>query len=60
MKKLFDSGELGPAERTILARFYLIGIFFGRRGRENQRQLTPTILSLRKTIQIYEDLCILS
>ena len=56
MKKLFDSGELGPADslnpgqlqRT--ARLYL-GLFFGRRGRENQRQLKPTMLSLRKTPQ---------
>ena len=53
LKKLFESGELGPAgslnpaqlQRT--AWFYL-GLFFGRRGRENQRQLTPAMLSLRK------------
>ena len=56
LKKLFESGELGPAgslnpaqlQRT--AWFYL-GLFFGRRGRENQRQLTPAMLSLRKTPQ---------
>ncbi|XP_068686709.1 uncharacterized protein [Montipora foliosa] len=56
LKKLFESGELGPADslnpaqlqRT--ARFYL-GLFFGRRGRENQRQLTLAMLSLRKTPQ---------
>ena len=28
-----------------------VGLFFGRRGRETQRQLTPTILSLRKIHQ---------
>jgi len=33
-----------------MAWFYL-GIFFGRRGRENQRQLTPEMLSLRETPQ---------
>ena len=33
--------------------FYL-GLFFGWRGRENQRQLTPTILSLRKLPQWVE------
>ena len=59
LKKLFESGELGPAgslnpaqlQRT--AWFYL-GLFFGRRGRENQRQLTPAMLSLRKTPQCVE------
>lgn len=51
-----EAGELGPADiqnpaqlqRT--ARFY-VTLFFGRRGRENQRQLTPGMLSLRKTPQ---------
>ena len=54
LKILFESGELGPAEilnpaqlqRT--AWFYLV-LFFGRRGRENQRRLTPAMFSLRKT-----------
>ena len=53
---LFESGELGPAnsqnpaqlQRT--AWFYLT-LFFGRRGRENQRQLNPGMLSLRTTPQ---------
>ena len=55
IKNLFDSGELGRAEsknptqlqlqRT--TQFYL-GLIFGWRGLENQRQLTPTIPSLRK------------
>ena len=52
LKKLFESGELGPADSLNPAQlqFYL-GLFFGRRGRENQRQLTPAMLSLRKTPQ---------
>ena len=56
IQRLFESGELGPAnsqnpaqlQRT--AWFYLT-LFFGRRGRENQQQLTPGMLSLRKTPQ---------
>ena len=55
MKRLFDSGELGPAnmnpaqlQRTA---WLHLGLFFGRRGQENQRQLTPKMLSLRKTPQ---------
>lgn len=53
VKKLFDSGELAqgdslnPAQLQRTAWFYL-GLFFGRRGRENQRQSTRAMLSLRK------------
>ena len=48
MKKLFDSGELGPANSLNPAQL--------QRGRlgctvENERQLKPTMLSLRKTPQ---------
>ena len=56
IQRLFESGDLGPADSqnpTLLQRtawFYLT-LFFGRRGRENQRQLTPGMLSLRKTPQ---------
>ena len=56
IQRLFESGELGPANSqnpTKLQRtawFYLT-LFFRRRGRENQRQLTPGMLSLRKTQQ---------
>ena len=57
LKKLFDSGELGSAESKNPSQLYtednlvLPLPFFGRRGRKNQRQLTPTVLSLRKTPQ---------
>jgi len=56
VKKLYESGELGsadslnPAQIQRTAWFYL-GLLFGRRGRENQRQLTLAMLSLRKTPQ---------
>ena len=46
LMKLFESSEFGladslnPAQSQRTAWFYL-GLFFGRRGRENQRQLTP-------------------
>ena len=51
VKKLFESGKLGsadslnPAQLQRTAWFYL-GLFSGRQGRENQRQLTPAMLSL--------------
>ena len=63
MKKLFESGELGSADSLNPAQFiqrtawFYRGLFFGRRGRENQRQLTPAMLSLRKTpegVEYYE------
>ena len=56
MKKLFESGELGPADSLDPAKlqrkaWFYLGLFFGRRVRENQQQLTPAMLSLRKTAQ---------
>ena len=56
MKRLFDSSELGPANSMNPAQLQrtaclYLGLFFGRKGRENQRQLTPTMLSLRKPPQ---------
>ena len=63
MKKLFDSGELGPADSLSPAQlqstaWLYLGLFFVRRKRrENQRQLKPTTLSLRKSskwVQYYE------
>lgn len=55
-KKLFYSGELGPADSLDTAKlqrtaWFYLGLSFGARGRENQRQLTPAMLSLRKTPQ---------
>ena len=55
MKKLFDSGELGPADSLSPAQlqstaWLYLGLFFvRRRGRENQRQPKPTMLSPRKS-----------
>ena len=62
VKKLFESGELGPADSLNPAQlqrtaWFYLGLFFGRRGRENQRQLTPAMLSLRKSplgVEYYE------
>ena len=56
IQKLFESGELDPADtknpsqlqRT--AWFYL-GLFCGRRGRENQQEMKPGMLALRMTPQ---------
>ena len=51
---LFDKGQLGPAnsrdpaqlQRTV---WFYVSFFFGKRGRENQRQLEKSMLVLRKT-----------
>ena len=40
----------GPAQLQRTAWFYL-GIYFGRRGRENQREIIPAMLALRATPQ---------
>ena len=56
LKKLFESGELGPADslnpaqlqRTV---WFYLGPFYGTRGLANQRQLTPAVRPLRKTPQ---------
>lgn len=56
IQKLYDSGELGsadsknPAQLQRTAWLYL-GLFFGRRGRENQREMKPGMLALRETPQ---------
>ncbi|PFX19719.1 hypothetical protein AWC38_SpisGene15848 [Stylophora pistillata] len=56
VEKLFQSGELGPADTKDPAQlqrtawFYLC-IYFGRRGRENQRDMKPAMLALRATAQ---------
>ena len=56
VQKLFDSGQLGPAnsqdpsqlQRTV---WFYLGLYFGRRGREDQRDLKSGMLSLRRTLQ---------
>jgi len=56
VQKLYDSGQLGPAnsydpaqlQRTV---WFYIGLYFGRRGRENQREMKSGMLSLRRTPQ---------
>ena len=56
MKKLLDGGAVGRAESKNPANlerttWLYLSLFFSLRGRENQRDLTPTILSLRKIHQ---------
>ena len=56
IEKFFQSGELGPADTKDPAQlqrttWFYIGLFFGRRGRENQRQMKPAMLVLRMTPQ---------
>ena len=52
VEKLFQSGELGPADTKDPAQlqktaWFYLGIYFGRRGRENQRDMKPVMLVLR-------------
>jgi hypothetical protein len=56
IKLLFNNGELGPADSTDAAQllrtvWFYLGFYLGRRGRENQRQLKPTMLVLRSTAE---------
>ena len=56
LQKLFESGQLGnadtkdPKQLQQTALFYTY-LYFGRRGRENQRSLTPKMFILRQTPQ---------
>ena len=58
MQKLFESGQLGnadtkdPKQLQQTAWFYT-NLYFGRRGRENQRSLTPKMFILHQTPQGY-------
>ena len=60
LQKLFESGQLGnadtkdPKQLQQTAWFYTY-LYFGRRGRENQRSLTPKIFILRQIPQGYVD-----
>ena len=53
IQHLYECGELGPANSTNPAQlqrtawFYLV-LYFGQRGRENQRQLKSNMLVFRK------------
>ena len=56
VENLFQSGELGPADTKDPAQlqsttWFCLGIYFGRRGRENQRDMKPAMLALRATPQ---------
>ena len=56
VEKLFQSDELGPADNKDPAQlqrtaWFYLAIYFGRRGRENQRVMKPAILALRATPQ---------
>ena len=56
VEKLFQSGELGPADTKDPAQlqrtaWFYLGVYFGRRGRENQRDMKPAMLALRATPQ---------
>ena len=53
VEKLFQSGELGPADTKDPAQlqrtaWFYLGVYFGRRGRENQRDMKPAMLALHK------------
>ena len=56
LQKLFESGQLGnadtkdPKQLQQTAWFYTY-LYFGRRGRENQRSFTPKMFILRQTPQ---------
>lgn len=51
---LYQSGELGPSDsedpkQLMHTVWFYLSSYFGRRGRENQRQLKPSMLALRTT-----------
>lgn len=54
VEKLFETGQLGPAnsksptqlQNTV---WFYISLYFGKRGRENQRKMTKQMLVLRAT-----------
>ena len=56
VRKLYDSGELGPADSQDPAQlqrtaWFYVALFFGRRGRENQRLIKRDMLVLGETPQ---------
>ena len=54
VEKLFQSGQLGPADSKCPFQlqntvWFYISLYFGKRGRENQRKMTKQMLVLRTT-----------
>ena len=54
VEKLFQSGQLGPADSKNPSQlqntvWFYISLYFGKRGRENQRKMTKQMLVLRTT-----------
>ena len=54
IKMLFERQQLGPADAKCPSQFlptlwFCITLYFGKRGRQNQRQMTKTMLALRRT-----------
>ena len=52
--EIFERQQLGPADtkcpsQLLRTSWFYITLYFGKRGRENQRQMTKTMLALRKT-----------
>ena len=52
--KLFQSGQLGPADKKNPLQlqntvWFYVSLYFGKRGRENQRKMTKPMLVLRTT-----------
>ena len=62
VKELFHSGQLGPADtnnpsQVLNKVWFYVSLYFGKRGRENQRKMTKQMLVLRTTLkgsQYYE------
>lgn len=54
IEMLFERQQLGPADakcpsQLLRTSWFYITLYFGKRGRENQRQMTKTMLALRRT-----------
>ena len=54
IEMLFERHQLGPADakcpsQLLRTSWFYITLYFGKRGRENQRQMTKTMLALRRT-----------
>ena len=54
VEKLFETGQLGPADSKYPTQlqntvWFYISLYFGKRGRENQRNMTKQMIVLRTT-----------